>query len=208
MTFEEKVIIAPDHDFDVVIKFPGDKDVVIQARPSNADIDYNGSLDIILPDNGNVTCWEGDDMKPSRQVGNQPETRWTKQLVMELPGIREEEEESKPNNTFTKDQIKFIVTQIFIGVADRIESSETAEREEQHLYCNGAIDAASRTLACLYAQTTGEGMGMFDWEGSPEFSKLTVSIMEKTISIEATETFIDAIAQQFADAWQVKMDNG
>lgn len=82
---EVRVEMPDDRDSDVVLEFPGGSEVTIQARPSNADVDYNGSLDIILDRNRNVTNWEGDDMEPSMAVGEES-TRLAKQLVTELPG--------------------------------------------------------------------------------------------------------------------------
>jgi hypothetical protein len=86
MKFKEIKVKLPRHDADVVIEFPGGKTLTIQARPSNADVNYNGSLDIILPDNQAVTNWEGDDMKPAKGVRGQACTRIAKQLVTDLPG--------------------------------------------------------------------------------------------------------------------------
>jgi hypothetical protein len=76
---------APKHDFDVVIQFPNGTELVIQARPSNADINYNGSLDIILPDDTPVTCWKGDDMEAAPKDRRLEHVRRAKQLVCELP---------------------------------------------------------------------------------------------------------------------------
>lgn len=83
--FKTITVEAPDHDFDLVLRFPNGKEVTIQARPSNADLDYNGSLDIILPENAAVTNWSGDDMKPAKAVYKQAHTRLARQLVTELP---------------------------------------------------------------------------------------------------------------------------
>jgi hypothetical protein len=72
---------------DVILQFPSGKEIVIQSRPSNGDGDkYNGSLDIILPYNMNVVCWEGDKMTPSKASHpDLPEMRFAKQLVAEIP---------------------------------------------------------------------------------------------------------------------------
>ena len=61
--------------------------MTIQARPSNADVNYNGSLDIILPDDQCVTNWKGDDMEAAPGIKGQAHTRKAKQLVTELPGV-------------------------------------------------------------------------------------------------------------------------
>ena len=86
--FQEIDIDAPEHDCDINIKFPSGKIVTVQARPSNADEGYNGSLDIILPKNQCVTNWMGDDMSsapPFSKQKNSAHERLAKQLVMELP---------------------------------------------------------------------------------------------------------------------------
>lgn len=77
----------PKHDADVVVVFPGGKELIIQARPSNADEGYNGSLDIILPDDQVVINLKGDDMEPAPAADEKcNNTRVAKQLVTELPG--------------------------------------------------------------------------------------------------------------------------
>ena len=88
--FKSIEVSLPKHDADVVILFPGGKKLTIQARPSNADTRmdgtiYNGSLDIILPENAFVTNWEGDEMAAAPE-GSRPNVRIAKQLVTELPG--------------------------------------------------------------------------------------------------------------------------
>ena len=80
-----KVIDIPDCDCDLVLKFPSGAELLIQARPSNADVNYKGSLDIVLPENEWVTTWRGDDMESSDASGDQSHIRWAKQLVVELP---------------------------------------------------------------------------------------------------------------------------
>lgn len=84
--FKTIKVEMPLHDCDVEVIFPGGKTVTIQARPSNADVNYNGSLDIILPDDQHVTNWQGDDMTPAKGVKGEPHTRIAKQLVTDLPG--------------------------------------------------------------------------------------------------------------------------
>ena len=77
----------PKNDCDVIIKFPGGKQMVVQARPSNADVNYNGSLDIILPQDQVVTNWKGDDMESAPQAfKGRAHERMAKQLVTDLPG--------------------------------------------------------------------------------------------------------------------------
>lgn len=88
MKFKTINVAMPKHDADVVLTFPGGEKVTIQARPSNADMGYNGSLDIILPDDQAVTCWKGDDMEaaPVAYRKGPAHIRLTKQLCCELPG--------------------------------------------------------------------------------------------------------------------------
>lgn len=81
-----RYVELPKADCDVVIVFPGGDELLIQARPSNADTDYNGSLDIILPDDQEVCCWIGSEMTPAPAVGRQAHVRLAEQLVTELPG--------------------------------------------------------------------------------------------------------------------------
>lgn len=83
--FTETKVKVPEHDSDVILQLPNGKEITIQFRPSNADTNYPGSLDIILPDNEDVTCWEGDDMKPAKKSGPQAHCRFAKQLMMTLP---------------------------------------------------------------------------------------------------------------------------
>jgi hypothetical protein len=84
--FKTKRIKVPDCDCDITLVFPSKKQITIQCRPSNADEGYNGSLDILLPDNANVVCWKGDDMEaaPARHP-NYPHARYAKHLLVELP---------------------------------------------------------------------------------------------------------------------------
>lgn len=78
----------PLHDADVEIVFPGGKVLLIQVRPSNADTNYNGSLDIILPTDQTVANWIGDNMQAAPQAtGGRSHERVAKQLVTELPGL-------------------------------------------------------------------------------------------------------------------------
>ena len=81
-----KKVKVPDIDCDVILQFPSGKEIVIQSRPSTVVHNYNGSLDIILPYNMNVVCWEGDEMTPSKASHpDLPEERFAKQLVTEIP---------------------------------------------------------------------------------------------------------------------------
>ena len=75
---------VPDHDCDFTLVFPSGREILIQCRPSNADDGYNGSLDIVLPEDMPVVNWAGDNMQPAPQCAQECE-RLAKQLVMELP---------------------------------------------------------------------------------------------------------------------------
>ena len=80
------VVDVPKEDVDVVLQFHDGQKIILQCRPSNADVGYEGSLDILLPYNQTVTCWMGDDMRPAPTMNAEyPETRFAKQLVLELP---------------------------------------------------------------------------------------------------------------------------
>jgi len=85
--FIERRIAVPSHDCDIVLEFPGGKQMTIQCRPSNADTNYNGSLDILLPNNTCVCCWKGQDMEAAPQAKGKGRSheRMADQLVMELP---------------------------------------------------------------------------------------------------------------------------
>jgi hypothetical protein len=87
MKFKHLEVNVPKHDCDVDLVMPTGERITIQFRPSNGDIGYEGSLDIILPEDMEVTCWEGDDMQAAKGVRGQAHTRIAKQLVLELPGI-------------------------------------------------------------------------------------------------------------------------
>jgi hypothetical protein len=83
--FSTQLIKIPENDCDIVLQFPSGKELHIQCRPSNADINYNGSLDIILPEDMSVTNWQGDDMHPAPLVNRRDKcTHFAKQLVLEL----------------------------------------------------------------------------------------------------------------------------
>lgn len=93
MKFKTIRVELPKHDADVEIVFPGGKIVLVQARPSNADEGYNGSLDICLPDNTLVSNWHGDHMESAPPASDNPlgsHERIAKQLVIELPGNYDE----------------------------------------------------------------------------------------------------------------------
>jgi L-rhamnose mutarotase len=80
--------------------------------------------------------------------------------------------------TFSKKQVVFIAEVVMAAAVDRIESSlpDTITLEEYQKHKEvidsmiaTASDTAAMTLAIFFAQTTGEGMGVWDWAGSKEF---------------------------------------
>jgi len=74
----------PNHDCDVTIKLNSGKEILVQIRPSNADGDYNGSLDVILSENLVVLCYEGDNMENSKApFSDRQHERFAKQMVIE-----------------------------------------------------------------------------------------------------------------------------
>lgn len=84
--FSNRTINIPDNDCDITLKFKNGKEITIQCRPSNADVGYEGSLDIILPENQSVICWEGDNLEPAKASHeNCPNERIAKQLCIEMP---------------------------------------------------------------------------------------------------------------------------
>lgn len=95
--WRELVVNAPPNDCDIVIIMPGGSRIVLQLRPSNAEEDYNGSLDILLPRNQWVSCFQGDNLHPATtSVGGE---LFAKQLVTELPGKETLSEKEKRIST-------------------------------------------------------------------------------------------------------------
>lgn len=88
MAYEFRVVEVnvPDCDCDILLLFPRNRQkMTIQVRPSNADLNYAGSLDILLPEEQPVTMFLGEDMEPAEKVGNKEHVRTTDQITMELP---------------------------------------------------------------------------------------------------------------------------
>lgn len=80
-------VVVPEKDCDIELVFPGGETLTIQCRPSNGDVNYNGSLDILFPHPTNITCWIGHDMKPApKQKKMGQEHRVAEQIVTELLG--------------------------------------------------------------------------------------------------------------------------
>ena len=79
-------ITIPDGDNDVILVFPNGKEIHIQIRPSNADVNYNGSLDICLPDQNIMTAWSDMDLTaaPCGKDGKE-HIRLVQQIALEIP---------------------------------------------------------------------------------------------------------------------------
>lgn len=83
---EHRISIAKASDSDVVLRFPSGKEITIQVRYSNGDVNYEGSLDIILPKPTLVTNWVGVDMEPAQAPNPERQHERTgSQLVLEIP---------------------------------------------------------------------------------------------------------------------------
>lgn len=86
--FATVIVDVPVTDCDVRLRFPGGKEeLVVQCRPSNADVGYNGSLDVYLTTPQRVASYRDGELTPT--VPAHPlrqHERVTQQLVMELPG--------------------------------------------------------------------------------------------------------------------------
>lgn len=81
------------------------------------------------------------------------------------------------HNSFTFDQVKFVADMILAGAFDRIESmlppnlplhEYNKHRKGIHSAIDHIKDTAGMTVAIFLAQTTGEGYGVFDWDGAGE----------------------------------------
>jgi len=120
---------------------------------------------------------------------------------------------------FTREQIAFVADKILAAALDRIESClpdtiPLTEFQEHHESIDHAMsmamDTAAMALAILFAQTTGEGMGVWDWAGSTEFRDTCARfIMERTApnwpGLKAGEPcYPDTkqFAELFADEWE------
>jgi hypothetical protein len=86
MNCAELKVNVSDGDADVVLVFPDGQEMVIQLRPSNADTDYNGTMDIILPRNQSVVNWIGENMEEAPAMNpDKPHIREARHLYTELP---------------------------------------------------------------------------------------------------------------------------
>ena len=101
--------------------------------------------------------------------------------ILEAIGWSEEKidrEFNRDGPPFTREQISFVAEKILAAAFDRIEScipdtiplaEYQQHRESIDHAISMAMDTAGMALAILFAQTTGEGMGVWDWAGSEEF---------------------------------------
>jgi hypothetical protein len=121
---------------------------------------------------------------------------------------------------FSRDQIEFLAFYILIAALDRVESSVPDTVPLKHYrkhkdgcqsYASGAVEGAAFALACLFAQTIGDGMGTFDWRGSDQFLK----VVEDFVAFRTSKKFkglkvgepilprnkLKRIAKMYADDW-------
>lgn len=80
----EYTIYMERDDIDIDLVFESGAVITLQHRPSNADTDYKGSFDVILPDDTIVNAYTGD-LAPSRSVEGADYARICNQLVLEIP---------------------------------------------------------------------------------------------------------------------------
>ena len=112
--------------------------------------------------------------------------------ILEAIGWSEEKidrEFNRDGPTFTREQIAFVAEKILAAAFDRIEScipdtiplAEYQQRRESIDHAiSMAMDTAGMALAILFAQTTGEGMGVWDWAGSEEFRDTSCTVCPRT----------------------------
>jgi len=84
--YSQQIIEIPEHDFDLTLKFSSGKVIHLQHRPSNADTNYNGSFDIIMPEDVIICTFKGEELEPSETVGDLPNQHLCQQIVFEIPG--------------------------------------------------------------------------------------------------------------------------
>jgi hypothetical protein len=120
---------------------------------------------------------------------------------------------------FTREQIACVAEWILAAAFDRIEAcipdtiplaEYNKHRESIDHAISMAMDTAGMALAILFAQTSGEGMGVWDWAGSEEFRDSAARFVQERLDPAwpglkpgdkchpATRPFADL----FADEWQ------
>ena len=125
---------------------------------------------------------------------------------------------------FTYEQVVFVAKCVLDAAFDRIEAGlpDTITLEEYQAN-NYAIDSmigaaqstAAMALAIFFAQTTNEGMGVWDWAGSKEFRKACVTfVTTRTNPIwkglqpgEPCTPDTEPFAKMFADEWFVAVSD-
>ncbi len=130
-----------------------------------------------------------------------------------------EREFNRTGPPFTREQIACVAEWILAAAFDRIASSipdvlslaEYQEHRESIDHANSvAMDTAGMALAILFAQTTGEGMGVWDWAGSEEFRDSCARFIQERIDPawpglrpgEKCHPETRQFAEQYADEWQ------
>ncbi len=143
--------------------------------------------------------------------------------ILESLGLPEEKidaEFQRSGPRFDRKQIAFIAELILTAAFDRIESSlpdtiPLKEFQEHRILLLSNInvirDTAAMALAIIFAQTTGEGMGVYDWAGSIEFREAVDAFVESRTmphypknltgedGIPDTKEFAEKFAEEWAD---------
>ncbi len=135
------------------------------------------------------------------------------------PADKIEAEFGRSGPPFTRQQIAFVAEQILTAAFDRIESNlpdtiplaEYRQNERKiHGMIGTAMDTAAMALAILFAQTTGEGMGVWDWAGSEDFRmSCELFVLERVDPAwpglkagDKCHPETKRFAEQYADEWQ------
>lgn len=123
---------------------------------------------------------------------------------------------------FARKQVVFIAKWILAAAFDRMESSlpdtidlneYLANKKECDSMIATAMDTAAMSLAIFFAQSTGEGMGVWDWAGSNEFREACEKFIAERVDPDWHGVAIGELyypdttpfANLFADEWQETM---
>jgi hypothetical protein len=88
---------------------------------------------------------------------------------------------------YSKEQVRFLANVILTSCLDRVEShlpdtislQEYEKNKVDIAHCIGCItDTACMSLAIFFAQTTGIGMGCYDWSGASEFCQMVQDLVK------------------------------
>lgn len=116
---------------------------------------------------------------------------------------------------FTRKQVVFIAKWILAAAFDRMDASTPdviglqeylTHKEDCHNMMVAAMDTAAMALAIFFAQSTGEGMGVWDWAGCLEFREACDKFIEERTdpywkgNREYPDT--EPFAELFANEWQ------